>query len=94
VLAGELLFPDGCPEGLGSIFLNWQPALEGGLEQVKRLPAPLRVRAAVDRGWKPGLWLKADHERERSAAAPRPGLLARLVGSGSKEPSPERVEVM
>jgi hypothetical protein len=91
MLAGELLFPAGCPERLGTLFLNWQPALEGGLEQVRRLPAPLRVRAAVDRSWKPGLWLKADHDRERAAAAPRPGLLARLVGSSPKPD--ERVEV-
>jgi hypothetical protein len=92
VLQAQLMFPAGCPERLGSIFLNWQPALEGGLDQVRRLPAPLRVRAALHRGYRPGLWLKADHDRERAAAAPRPSLLARLgVGSG---PKAEPVEVM
>jgi hypothetical protein len=90
-LQAQLMFPGGCPERLGSIFLNWQPALEGGLDQVRKLPAPLRVRAAVDRGWRPGLYLRADHERQQvaTAAAPRPGLLERLRG-----PKGEKVEAM
>jgi hypothetical protein len=86
-----LIFPGGCPSEVGSMFLGWQDAVEH-LAEVRRLPGPLRVRAAVDRGWRPGLYLAADHvaDRERAAAKPR-GLLARLVGSGSKA---EPIEVM
>jgi hypothetical protein len=36
---------------------------------VKRLPGPLRLRAAIDRQWQPGLWLLSDHH---AAAAEKP----------------------
>jgi hypothetical protein len=80
VFQQELIFPGGCPSEVGSQFLGWQDAVEH-LAEVRRLPGPLRLRAAVDRGWRPGLYLATDHvaDRERAAAKPR-GLLARLVG--------------
>ena len=73
----ELIFPNGCPAEVGVMFLGWRDAVER-LPEVRRLPGPLRVRAAVDRGWRPGLWLRSDHQR--AAVEPRKGLLARLVG--------------
>jgi hypothetical protein len=75
-LQQDLMFPDGCPARIGLVVLNWRDAVEG-LAQVNRLPTPLRVRACVDRGWKPGLWLRADHEAE-AAKPQRQSLLARL----------------
>ena len=91
VFQADLLFPAGCPTMEGCQFLNWEPAVEQ-LPQVRRLPATLRLRACVDRGWQPGLWLKADHDAYRAATAPRPGLLARLgVGSGPKAEQPVEV---
>ena len=92
VFQAQLLFPAGCPGDLGTQFLGWEAAVEQ-LPRIRRLPAPLRVRAAHDAGLRPGLYLASDHvaDRERAAAKARPGLLARLgVGSG---PKPERVEV-
>ena len=53
---------------VGSQFLNWQEALDG-LAEVKRLPGALRLRATIDKGWRPGLWLARDHA---AAAEPKP----------------------
>jgi hypothetical protein len=55
-----LLFQGGCPTEVGVMFLGWQDAVND-LPAVRRLPGPLRVRAAHDRGWRPGLWTSADH---------------------------------
>jgi hypothetical protein len=73
----ELNFPQGCPTRIGVQFLGWEAATLN-IHEVRRLPGPLRVRATIDRGWRPGLWLASDHAR---AAAERPakrGLLAAL----------------
>jgi len=45
------------------------PAAVEGLETVRHLPAPLRLRAAIDRGWKPGLWLARSGCRRRGEAS-------------------------
>jgi hypothetical protein len=73
----ELNFPDGCPTRVGVMFLAWREAFEG-LEQVRRLPGPLRVRAACDRGFRPGLYLASDHARAAAERPARRGLLAML----------------
>jgi hypothetical protein len=57
---GAVIYPDGCPERIGSVWLSWVAASEAW-PQLRLLPGPLRLRAAVDRGLKPGLWLPADH---------------------------------
>jgi hypothetical protein len=76
----DLMDLDGCPTELGLLFLNWQPAVEQ-LPQVRRMPPPLRVRGAHDRGFRPGLYLRADHVAYQARAVePRRGLLARLAG--------------
>jgi hypothetical protein len=64
-LQSELSFAG--PTSVCTQFLAWQQALDG-LTQLRRLPGALRLRAAVDRGWRPGLWLLSDH---RAAAAGR-----------------------
>ena len=48
------------PAGLCVVFLDWELAV--GKEELRQLPGPLRVRRAHDLGWKPGLWLKSDHD--------------------------------
>jgi hypothetical protein len=48
------------------------PELAGtldGLTEVKRRPGALRLRATIDKGWRPGLWLARDHA---AAAEPKP----------------------
>jgi hypothetical protein len=77
---GQLTFPSGCPTAVGVQFLNWEAASED-LAEVNRLPGPLRVHAAVDRGWGPGLWLAADHTRAAAEAEQpkRAGLRALLA---------------
>jgi hypothetical protein len=82
VMQGQLVFPQGCPTGIGCQFLNWQAAVEG-LDAVRRMPAPLRLRAAIDKGWRPGLFLASDHV----AFAAEPKAKRRLFG-GSKPPAP------
>jgi hypothetical protein len=77
VFQTELMF-DG-PTALCLTFLNWQPAVDG-IREVRALPGPLRVRAAIDRGWKPGLWLAADHKAAAEQKPPRRGLFAGLAG--------------
>jgi hypothetical protein len=88
--AGQLLRETGqfqsqlnfsCPTALGVCFLNWLPAMDG-LAEVQRLPGPLRLRAAIDRGWVPGLYLLADHERfaDGQRDKPRRKLFAALAG--------------
>jgi hypothetical protein len=67
VLQGELLFSG--PTEVCAQFLNWAAALEG-LPVVRRLPGPLRLRAAIDRGWRPGLYLQRDHAAAASANRP------------------------
>jgi hypothetical protein len=79
VFQSELLFS--CPTAIGLQFLNPAAAVDG-LDTVRRLPAPLRLRATIDRGWRPGLSLVADHD---AAAAepevkPKRRLLAALAG--------------
>jgi hypothetical protein len=66
-----MIFPRGCPDGLGHLYRNWEPALEG-LAELKRHPGPLRLRFAVDRGWQPGLWLPSDHEQRQEERPKRP----------------------
>jgi hypothetical protein len=41
-----------------------------GLPQVQRLPGPLRLRAAVDRDWLPGLYLASDAAVEEKPRVP------------------------
>jgi hypothetical protein len=76
----ELMFPGGCPVDLGTVYLNWE-APAGEVEQLRQVPPVLRVRRAHDLGWRPGVWLKSDHERYAQEAKPRRGLLAGLVGA-------------
>jgi hypothetical protein len=57
VFQGELLFAG--PVSVCTQFRNWSAALEG-LLQVRRMPGPLRLRAAIDRDWLPGLYLATD----------------------------------
>jgi hypothetical protein len=75
----QLNFPGGCRTEVGIRYLNWEAA-EEGLRQVDRLPVPLRVRAAHDQGWKPGLWLRRDHEAAAAEAKPKRGILGALAG--------------
>jgi hypothetical protein len=76
-LQGQLMFTG--PTAVCVQFLNWEPA-QDGLAEVNRLPGPLRVRAAVDKGWMPGLFLKADHDAFAVEPKPRRRLLAGLAG--------------
>jgi hypothetical protein len=66
-----MVFPRGCPDGLGHVYRNWEPALEG-LAELKRHPGPLRLRFAVERQWRPGLWLPSDHETREVERPRRP----------------------
>jgi hypothetical protein len=75
----ELNFPGGCPTRIGVMFLAWQDAALR-LQEVQRMPGPLRVRAAHDRGWKPGLWLASDHARAAEAQPKRRLLTFGRVG--------------
>jgi hypothetical protein len=86
-MQGQLVFSG--PTAVCTQLLNWQPAMEGGLEEVRRLPAPLRLRAAIDKGWLPGLWLKSDHDFAAAEPKPKRGLFAALAGKsrGSAEPA-------
>ena len=88
VFAGELMFT--FPTSIAVALLNPAPAMEGGLEEVRRLPAPLRLRAAIDRGWQPGLYLKSDHDAA-AAVEPKPKrrLLAGLRPRGVPDPAAE-----
>jgi hypothetical protein len=70
-----MVFPDGCPTGLGVLYLNWRPVLDG-IAELKQHVGPLRLRFAVDRGWRPGLWVPADHQ----PPAPAPSLGQRALG--------------
>jgi hypothetical protein len=58
-LQGQLIFS--VPTSLGVTLLNPQAAMEG-MDEVRRMPAPLRLRAAINRNWLPGLYLKSDHD--------------------------------
>jgi hypothetical protein len=84
-MQGALAFSG--PTAVCTQLLNWRPAMEGGLEEVRRLPAPLRLRAAIDRGWLPGLWLKADHDAAAAEPKPKRGLFAALAGK-SRDSAP------
>jgi len=89
---GQLAFPGGCPTAIGIQFLNWQPVAADGLETVRRLLVPLRLRATIDRGWRPGLWLAADHAPAAEADAKRKRGLFAALGAGKstagKSPAP------
>lgn len=78
-LGSQTMYPAGCPTSIGCMFLGWEAALEG-VREVRRLPGPLRVRAAVDRGWRPGLWLADDHARFAAEPKGKRSLLGTLVG--------------
>lgn len=67
VFQGELLFSG--PVSVCTQFRNWTAAVEG-LPQVQRLPGPLRLRAAVDRDWLPGLYLASDAAVEEKPRVP------------------------
>jgi hypothetical protein len=58
-LGAEIHLPGGVPESVGFTFVRWDLGLEGDYE-VRRLKPPLRLRWAVDHGWKPGLYLASD----------------------------------
>jgi hypothetical protein len=77
---GQLMFS--CPTAIGVAFLNWSDAVDG-LHEVRRLPGPLRLRAAIDRGWRPGLYTAADHDAAAAEAKPRRNVFAALVGKSS-----------
>jgi hypothetical protein len=77
---GAVLFPAGCPEPLGMAYLGWEDAL-AGLQELRRLPWPLRIRHAVDRRWGPGLHLPADHAAQ---PAKRRGPMEVLAGFVSR----------
>jgi hypothetical protein len=77
---GVLVYPDGAPEGVAAVWLNWQPALEGS-QAARLLPGPLRLVHAVREGWKPGLWLPADHAAQ---PAKRRGPMEVLAGYVSR----------
>ena len=66
------------PEAVCVEFLNWQAAL-AGLDDLKLVAQPLRVRQAADLGWKPGCWLLSDHENPPEEPRKR-SLLASIVG--------------
>ena len=72
--------------------LNWQAALDG-LETVRRLPGPLRLRRPVDEGWLPGLYTSADHAAHAAEPKPKRSLRAALAGKsrGSAESAAEFV---
>jgi hypothetical protein len=57
---GPQMWPPGAPEGVASLYLNWADAL-AGIEDLKQVVGPLRVRFAADRSWRPGLWTAQDH---------------------------------
>jgi hypothetical protein len=67
VFQGELLFAG--PTSICVQFRNWPAALDG-LPAVRRLPGPLRLRAAVDRDWLPGLYLASDAAVEEKPRVP------------------------
>jgi hypothetical protein len=79
-LSAQLMFPAGCPTAIGVMFLNWEPAVEA-VRELRHLPGPLRIRGAVDRDLKPGLYLRDDHERAAAEKPKRPlEVLAGWVG--------------
>lgn len=53
------LWPAGAPEGVAVVWRNWRAALLQH-EELRHMPGPLRLRAAIDRGLEPGLWLASD----------------------------------
>jgi hypothetical protein len=58
-LGAQVLLLGGVPEVHGFTFKRWDLAL-AGVQETKRLKAPLRLRYAIDHGWQPGLWLAGD----------------------------------
>jgi hypothetical protein len=89
VFQSELAFSG--PTDVCVTLLNWSDAMDG-LPEVNRMPPPLRLRAAIDRGWRPGLWLKSDHDRFAAEAAEvkpkRGGLFAALAGKSQAPADP------
>jgi hypothetical protein len=75
----QLMFA--CPTAIGVMFLGWEAALDG-LPAVRKLPGPLRLRAAIDRDFRPGLYLAADHVAVAAEAEVKPKrkLFAALAG--------------
>ena len=81
---GELIFA--YPTALATQFLNPSAAMDG-MDEVRRLPAALRLRAAIDKGWLPGLWLRSDHDRYAAEQRDKPKrkLFAALSGRSSSD---------
>jgi hypothetical protein len=59
-------------------YLNWQDVL-AGLDELKRIPGPLKIRWASDHHWRPGCYLLSDHENPPPEPKRR-GSLAELLG--------------
>jgi hypothetical protein len=51
----------------------------GGLDAVRRLPGPLRLRASIDKGWRPGLYLASDAAAEEAPESRVPAEPASVV---------------
>ena len=79
---GELNFA--YPTALATQFLNPSAAMVG-MDEVRRLPAALRLRAAIDKGWLPGLWLRSDHDRYAAEQRDKPkrSLVGAFLGRGA-----------
>ena len=84
---GELNFA--YPTAIATQFLNPSAAMDG-LDEMRRLPAALRLRAAIDKGWLPGLWLRSDHDRYAAEQRDKPkrSLVGALLGRGATGRSP------
>ena len=81
---GERIFA--YPTALATQFLNPSAAMDG-MDEVRRLPAALRLRAAIDKGWLPGLWLRSDHDRYAAEQRDKPKrkLFAALSGRSTSD---------
>jgi hypothetical protein len=74
---GFLNYPSGCPSEVGLRYLGWVEVEAGGGQELRRLAEPLQLLAAIDRDYRPGIWLPADH---RAKPQPKRGLVAVVGG--------------
>jgi hypothetical protein len=77
-LGAEAFLTVPVPESVGFVFIRWDLAMEGDLA-LRRLRPALRLRYAVDHGWKPGLYLASDISYPAPNSQPAAGR-SRLFG--------------
>jgi hypothetical protein len=77
-LQHELMFSG--PTSVCTRYLGWELAV-AGLDELRAIAGPLRIRYASDHNWRPGCWLKSDHDTAAAEGKLKRGLFAKL---GSK----------